>query len=186
MSTRMINRLIQAVVILSIVYALVLFGQGRQTDSGIATPANLTGLKTAADRFVIKTGSDTVELERAGDRWLIGKKKVKATKASDILNALEALEFARVVSSDEGDSGQYGLDEGEAKSISVYDGKKRLRTIAIGRATNSGRFYAKLGGKSVIYEAEGELLTILEEPTSEWTEAEKKTRREPDEKAPKD
>jgi len=169
-----INRLIQAVVVLAVVYALVSFSQGRQTDTGIAMPANLTGLRTASDKLVIETETDTVELEREGEKWFWDKKAIKKAKATEILDALEGLEFARVVSSDGSGADQYGLIGGATKSISVYEGKKRLRTIVIGGATNPGRFYAKLGGKSVIYEAEGGLLAVLEEPFSQWTETEKK------------
>ncbi len=172
MSTKMVNRLMQAVAVLVVIYALLLFGQSRQTMSGIVMPANLTGLKTASDMLVVETGTTTVELARENSDWFIGKKKVKPDKVEAILSALESLEFSRVVSESGGDAADYGLD-GETKSISIHQKKEELRKIEIGRSAGVNRFYARLTGKKPIYEARGNLAELLNEPVSLWTEAPK-------------
>lgn len=172
MSTKSVNRLMQVVAILVVVYALLLFSQSRQTTSGIAMPANLTGLKTASDMLIVEAGTTTVELERENSDWFIGKDKVKPDKVKAILSALESLEFSRVVSKSGGDASDYGLN-GETKSISIHQKKEELRKIEIGRSSGINRFYARLAGKKPIYEAQGNLAELLDEPVSLWTEAPK-------------
>ncbi len=172
MSTKSVNRLMQVVAILVVVYALLLFSQSRQTTSGIAMPANLTGLKTASDMLIVEAGTTTVELERENSDWFIGKDKVKPDKVKAILSALESLEFSRVVSKSGSDASDYGLN-GETKSISIHQKKEELRKIEIGRSSGINRFYARLTGQKPIYEAQGNLAELLDEPVSLWTEAPK-------------
>ncbi len=172
MSTKSINRLMQVIAILVVIYALLLFSQSRQTTSGIAMPANLTGLKTASDMLIVEAGTTTVELERENSDWFIGKEKVKPDKVKAILSALESLEFSRVVSEGGGDASDYGLN-GETKSISIHQKKEELRKIEIGRASGINRFYARLAGKKAIYEAQGNLAELLDEPISLWKEVPK-------------
>lgn len=172
MSTRTVNRLMQAMAILVVIYALLLFSQSRQTTSGIAMPANLTGLKTASDKLVVNSGTSTVDLVRENSAWFIGKEKVKADKVEAILSSLESLEFSRVVSEGGDDASDYGLD-GESKSVSIHQKKEELRKIEIGRSSGINRFYARLAGKKPIYEAQGNLVELLEEPVSLWVETPK-------------
>ena len=172
MSTTTVNRLMQVVAILVVIYALILFSQSRQTTPGIVMPANLTGLKTASDMLVVETGTTTVELGRKNSDWFIGKEKVKPDKIEAILSALQKLEFSRVVSESGGDAADYGLD-GEIMSISIHQKKEELRKIEIGRSSGANRFYARLADKKPIYEAQGNLAELLNEPASLWTEAPK-------------
>ena len=172
MSTKMVNRLMRAVAVLVVIYALILFSQSRQTTSGIVRPANLTGLKTTSDMLVVETGTTTVELARESSDWFIGKEKVKLNKVAEILNALEDLEFTRVVSESGDDAADYGL-AGKTKSISIRHKKEDLRKIEIGWSSGIKRFYARLAGKKPIYEAQGNLAELLNEPVSLWTEAPK-------------
>ncbi len=172
MSTTTVNRLMQAVAVLVVIYALVLFSQSRQTTSGIPMPANLSGIKTASDMLAVDTGTTTVELTREKSDWFIGKDKVKLEKVEAVLGALESLEFSRVVSESGDDAADYGLS-GEIKSISVHLNNKELRKIEIGRSSGVNRFYARLAGKKPVYEARGNLAELLNEPVSLWIEAPK-------------
>ena len=83
-----------------------------------------------------------------------------------------ALSCSRVVSESGGDAADYGL-AGKTKSISIRHKKEELRKIEIGRSSGINRFYARLTGKKPIYEAQGNLAELLNEPVSLWTEAPK-------------
>ncbi len=168
MSQTTVNRLMQAVAVLVVVYALILFNQGRQTSSGLARPADLAGLNTTADKLVVKSGTTTVELKREGPDWFIDKEPVKQEKAEALLSSLETLEFSRVVSEGGETAIDYGLEAG-SKSIAIFQGQNELRRIEVGRSSGIDRFFARLGGESRIYEAEGGLAVLLDEPLSSWT-----------------
>lgn len=169
MSSRTINRLVQILTILAVVYILVLFGQSRRTTPGAAMPAAVTGVKTAADKLVINTGTDTIELQREGAKWFIGKKAVSKVKSDAVLTALEDIEFIRIVSAKGDDAQKYGVADG-AKSVGVFQGARNLRTIVIGPGVSMGRFFARLAGKPAIYEAEGDLSMLVDQPVSQWIE----------------
>lgn len=176
MSSNTVNRLLQAATILLIIYALVLFGQSRQTTSGPAVPAAVTGIKSGADRLVIKTDTDTIKIDREGSKWFSGKKPLTAVKAEQLLSAVENVEFTRVVSETGEDGAKYQVGDG-AKSISVFQGQKELRSVTVGGSAAPGRFYAKTGGKPTIFEAEGELATLLDEPITQWLQTEPKPKK---------
>ena len=174
MSAKVINRLVHAVVLLAVVYGLVLFGQSRQTTPGVAVPANLTGLSKAADKLVVKTATNTIELEREGSKWFKGKKAIKQSKSAGLLEALEKLDFARVVSTKSAEVDKYGLSEQAARYIRIYQDKKLLKTIYIGENLGPDRFYVRIGGKSAVYEGTGGLSSELDEPISQWIDNKKK------------
>ena len=169
MSRTTINKLLMAIAVLIVGYGLLLFSQNRQAAPGVTVPVNMTSLRIAADRFELSANGDKVILEKRGNKWFAGTKRVATQKITAFLESLEEAAFIRVVATEPKDPAIYGLDQGQVKSLKVFQSKKLLKTLFFGAMATSNSYYIRIGAEVDVYEAEGDLLHEVSQPIGDWS-----------------
>ncbi|HEB12281.1 MAG TPA: DUF4340 domain-containing protein, partial [Actinobacteria bacterium] len=169
MSKNMINRLLMAIGIMIVVYGLILFWQSRQSAPGVVVPVNTAVLRATADKLDISSDGSKVILTKRGGGWFLGKKRVNAEKIENFLDAIEDIEFIRVVSENAENPTAYGLDPKQLIRLKIFKKKKLLQTLVIGGPATSGSYYIKIGSEPRVYEADGVLSLEAGRPALYWT-----------------
>jgi len=173
MSKKTINRLLVAIACLAAFYGLLIFLQYRQTAPGAAVRISTAGLSRSADRLVIRSDSRTASLVRRGEKWFVGKKPVGNIKISTLLQAIDKMVLVRVVTNKAGDLKTYGLTEAKSNFLKAYQGKKLLRAFYFGSMSDSNSYYVRTDRGLAVYEATGDLIFEVGQPSSGWGRAER-------------
>ncbi len=169
MSRTTINKLLMAIAVLIVGYGLLLFSQNRQAAPGVTVPVNMTSLRIAADRLELSADGDKVILEKRGNKWFAGKKRVPTKKIESLLESLEGAGFVRVVATEPKDLTVYGLGQKQVKSLKIFQGKNLLKTLFFGTMATSNTYYIRIGSEASIYEAEGDLIHEVGQPIGDWS-----------------
>ena len=108
-------------------------------------------------RIVIKRKGETLTLKHHDSRWLIEPQGFKADekRVKKMAEALSGLKLT-ALASESGETARYKLGDNDAIRVSLYDGKKLLRDIRIGKtASTYHHTYVQFPGKKEIYLARG-------------------------------
>ena len=142
--------------VLLCVYIVQLVQAGR-------SPIKEFALKEEAAELTIESAAlGTVTLTKSGDGWTIGDKAYPADSGamSALADAVQSVRTLGTVSrsSSEETAQRFGLDAGNAITVTAKKDGKALRTLTVGKAASTGdQTYVRIDGKSDIYMASGTL-----------------------------
>ncbi|NNE47417.1 MAG: DUF4340 domain-containing protein [Rhodothermales bacterium] len=110
-----------------------------------------------ADRITLATPADTVVIARSGDRWRMNvpvESVVDSTRTNQLLDELEELSFASVVSTNPERQVKFGVDS-LGSSIVVHAGNDERRLIVGNSGPDYQTVYVRLGGDDRVLSSRG-------------------------------
>lgn len=115
------------------------------------------------ERITIRYPTDTLVLERAGDRWRVTKPvegEAVRTTVENILEVLPNLRYATAHPRTESDLRGYGLSPPRLAVTIGLAGGRELPTLAVGRE-EGGRYFVMVGTAAPVYTVDARLLRVI-------------------------
>jgi hypothetical protein len=123
------------------------------------------------ERITIRYPTDTLVLDRAGERWRVTRPvegDAAATTVENILEVLPNLRYAGVEPSATGNLGRYGLDPPRLAVTVGLKGGRALPTLAVGRE-QGGVHFVMVGNRAPVYTVDARLIRVFPEDPADAT-----------------